>query len=127
MPGPGYADLVLRASVRRSEFAYATDLLAIVIFTTIGLLNHHGAVSVGGYARDVLTIGAGWTVAFLVCHGRFLPTWLAGATLGVAIRTVALSHYHWDILAFWLVTLVFLGAVAGGFRLLLARRRLAAF
>lgn len=88
------------------------------------MLNHHDhTLSVGGYARDVLTIGAGWTVAFAAFRGRFLPTWLAGATLGVALRTVVLSHYHWDVLAFWLVTLVFLGAVAGLMRVLVRRLR----
>lgn len=98
-----------------------SDAVAIVVFATIGLLSHDGAVSLGGYARDVLPLLAGWSIAFVAFRGRFVPTWLAGATLGVAIRTVVLSHYHWSVLAFWLVTVVFLGVVAGLMRILLMR------
>jgi hypothetical protein len=43
---------------------------------------------------------------------RFVPTWLAGVTLGVAARMIALGHYHWDQLTFLVVALVFVGAVA---------------
>jgi hypothetical protein len=78
-------------------------------------------VSFAGYARDVLPLGAGWAVAFALFRGRFVPTWLVGATLGVAIRSIALGHFHPNVLAFWLVTLVFLGLVAGLMRLV-ARR-----
>jgi hypothetical protein len=69
----------------------------------------------------VLPIGAGWFAAFAVFRGRFLPTWLVGTTLGVAIRTVVLGHYRWNVLAFLLVTLVFLGAVAGLMRIAVRR------
>lgn len=44
--------------------------------------------------------------------GRFLPTWLGGVTIGVVIRAVALGHYRWNELAFFLVSLVFIGALA---------------
>lgn len=73
-------------------------------------------MSVGGYAGDALTIATGWFVAFAVFHGRLVPTWLVGTTLGVAIRMVALGHYRWNELAFWLVALVFLGLFAGALR-----------
>jgi hypothetical protein len=51
---------------------------------------------------------------FVVAYAtrRFVPTWFAGVTLGVAARMIALGHYHWDQLAFWLVTLAFVGLVA---------------
>jgi hypothetical protein len=43
---------------------------------------------------------------------RFVPTWLGGVTLGVAIRMVALGHYRWNELAFLAVALGFVGAAA---------------
>jgi hypothetical protein len=43
---------------------------------------------------------------------RFVPTWLAGVTLGVVARMIALGHYHWDQLSFLVVALVFIGPVA---------------
>ena len=59
-----------------------------------------------------------------VFRGRFLPTWLVGTTLGVAIRSVVLGHYRPNVLAFLVVSLVFLGATAGLMRI--AVRRLGA-
>jgi uncharacterized membrane protein YhdT len=52
---------------------------------------------------------------------RFVPTWLAGVTLGVAARMIALGHYHWDELTFLLVALVFVGLLAWPVQLI-ARR-----
>jgi hypothetical protein len=43
---------------------------------------------------------------------RFVPTWLAGVTLGVAARMIALGHYHWNELVFLLVALIFVGLIA---------------
>jgi hypothetical protein len=43
---------------------------------------------------------------------RFVPTWLAGVTLGVVARMIALGHYHWDQLTFLLVALTFVGLIA---------------
>jgi len=51
-----------------------------------------------------------------VLRGRFVPTWLAGTTLGVVVRMVVLGHYRWNELAFWLVALVFLGLFAAVLR-----------
>jgi hypothetical protein len=53
-----------------------------------------------------------WFAAYRVFGGRFRPTWLVGITIGVALRAVILSHYRWNELAFWLVSLAFIGAVA---------------
>ena len=99
--------------------------LAILIFATIGQLSHHGHVSLTGYVEDALPFLIGWFVADRIFSGRFLPTWLVGVTLGVAIRAVALSHYRWNELAFWLVSLIFIGALAGAMRAAsgIARRR----
>ncbi|HEY2328060.1 MAG TPA: DUF3054 domain-containing protein [Gaiellaceae bacterium] len=103
MPGtsvPGTSSLAL------------ADLAAILLFVTIGQLSHHGHVSVGGYAEDALPFVGAWLGAFWVFGGRFVPTWLVGVTLGVAIRAVVLSHYRWGELSFWLVALAFIGVVA---------------
>jgi hypothetical protein len=82
-------------------------------------------VSLTGYAEDALPFLVGWFAAAWVFKGRFVPTWLVGVTLGVAIRAVALSHYRWSELSFWLVSLVFIGALAGAGRALsnLVRQR----
>ncbi|MGH3003237.1 MAG: DUF3054 domain-containing protein [Gaiellaceae bacterium] len=88
------------------------DAVAIVVFATIGQLSHEGHVSAHGYARDALTLLAGWFIAFAVFRGRLVPTWLAGVVLGVAIRMVVLGHYHWNQIAFFTTTLVIVGALA---------------
>lgn len=94
----------------------SSDALAILLFVTIGQLSHRGGVSAAGYAEDALPFLAGWFAAFWVFGGRFVPTWLVGITAGVALRAVILSHYRWNELAFWLVSLAFVGAVALAFR-----------
>lgn len=110
--------------------AAALDAAAILLFATIGQLSHHGHLSATGYAESALPFLAGWLLVGIAVRGRFLPMWLAGTTLGIAIRMVALSHYRASEAAFWLVALAFLGATTGGWRLvlnLLARRPLPAF
>jgi len=93
----------------------------ILLFVTIGQLSHRGGVSVAGYAEDALPFVGAWLLAFRLFAGRFVPTWLVGVTLGVAIRAVALSHYRWSELSFWLVALAFIGAVAFVVRVLVRR------
>jgi hypothetical protein len=75
-------------------------VVAILVFATIGQLSHHGGVSLGGYAADTLPFLFGWL-----------------------LRAVVLSHYRWSELSFWVVALVFVGALSGV--LLLAARRVA--
>ena len=99
----------------------SSDAFAILLFATIGQLSHHGRVSVTGYAEDALPFLVCWFAAFWLFGGRFVPTWLAGVTAGVAVRAVILSHYRWNELAFWLVSLVFIGAVACLGRMLVRR------
>jgi hypothetical protein len=41
-----------------------------------------------------------------------VPTWLASVALGAAIRMVVLGHERWSELSFFLVALVFIGAVS---------------
>ncbi|HEY6961383.1 MAG TPA: DUF3054 domain-containing protein [Gaiellaceae bacterium] len=98
----------------------AAGAAAIVVFATIGQLSHRGGVSPGGYAADVLPLLACW-LALAWWTKRFVPTWLGGVTLGVLARMVVLGHYRWNEAAFWLVSLVFVGALAAAI-LRIARR-----
>jgi len=82
-----------------------------VLFATIGQLSHHGGVSAGGYAADTLPFLGAWLV-FAYATRRFVPTWVGGVVVGVAIRAVVLSHYRWSELSFLVVALVFIGAVS---------------
>jgi len=88
------------------------DTAAIVLFATIGQLSHRHDLSATGYAEDAVPLLAGWFAAARLFGYRFLPTWLGGITAGVALRMVLLSHYRGDEAAFWLVTLVVVGALA---------------
>lgn len=88
-------------------------VVAIVVFATSGQLSHDGGVSLGGYAADSLPFIAAWLLLAWWTN-RFVPTWLAGVTLGVAARMVILGRYRWNELAFWLVALAFIGLVAFG-------------
>ncbi len=86
-------------------------MVAIVVFATIGQLSHHGGVSVGGYAADVLPFAVCWVVLAWWTR-RFLPTWLGGVTLGVAIRMVVLGHERFGELSFLAVALVVIGGLS---------------
>ena len=101
------------------------DAVAIVAFATIGQLSHHGHLSAGGYAGAALPLLAGWFAASHVFRGRFVPTWLAGVSLGVLLRAAVLSHWYGKELVFWVVALVFVGLAAAFTRSLarIARRR----
>ena len=96
------------------------DAVAIVVFATIGQLSHHGHVSLTGYAEDALPFLATWLVADRLSGGRFVPTWLAGVSAGVLVRAAILGHWYAKELAFWLVALATIGALAGAGRLLVA-------
>jgi Protein of unknown function (DUF3054) len=94
--------------------AVATDLLALVAFVTVGLVNHHGGVSATGYARDILPIVGCW----LLAAGAFdlykrprrralLATWLVGVTGGVLIRALILWQVDGKDAVFLAVALCF--------------------
>jgi hypothetical protein len=75
--------------------AVTADVLAIIAFVTVGLINHKGGVSASGYARDVLPIAGCWLVAAgafdLYKRPRWralLGTWLVGVTAGVLVRAL---------------------------------------
>src|SRR4051812_32873843 len=88
------------------------DTFAIVLFATVGQISHRHGVSATGYAEDALPLLAGWFAAARLFGYRFVPTWLVGITAGVAIRMVILAHYRGDEIAFWLVSLAVVGALA---------------
>jgi hypothetical protein len=52
-----------------------------------------------------------WFAVAYATH-RFVPTWIAGVTLGVIVRMIVLGHYHWDQLTFLLVALIFVGVIS---------------
>jgi hypothetical protein len=94
--------------------AVAADVLALLVFVTIGLFNHHGGISAAGYARDVVPIVGCW----LAAAGAFdlyqrprpralLATWLVGVTAGVLIRALLLWRLDRDDAVFLPVALCF--------------------
>ena len=85
--------------------------VAIVLFATVGQFSHHGHVSLGGYGADVVPLACSW-LALAWWTDRFLPTWLCGVTVGVAIRMLVLGHERWSEAAFFGVALAVIGAVA---------------
>jgi len=102
---------ILRLSHRT---AVASDLVALALFVTVGLLNHHGSVSATGYARDLLPIGACW----LIAGGAFdlyrrprvralAGTWLVGVTAGILVRALVLWRLDGGDAAFLGVALCF--------------------
>jgi Protein of unknown function (DUF3054) len=94
--------------------------IAIVCFATIGQLSHHGGVTLGGYAADLLPFLGGWLVVAASTR-RFLPTWLLGVTAGVCVRMLVLGHERWSELAFLAVSLAFIGPVAGALMWMVVR------
>jgi hypothetical protein len=64
---------------------------------------------------------AWFAIAYLT--RRFVTTWLAGVTLGVVARMIALGHYRWDQVTFLLVALTFVGLIAWPVQWLASRFR----
>jgi Protein of unknown function (DUF3054) len=104
--------------------AVTADLLALAAFVTVGLVNHHGGVSLSGYARDLLPIGGCW----LAAAGAFdlykrprvralLGTWLVGVTGGVLVRALVLRRLDSNDGVFLVVALCFTLLLVVGFRL----------
>ena len=91
------------------------DGLALVAFVTVGLFSHDHALSVGGYARDLLPLAAGWFGAAalfgLYRHGgrrALVLTWAVGVAAGVVVRAAVLGHTSvGKEAAFLVVSLVF--------------------
>ncbi|MBV8079415.1 MAG: DUF3054 domain-containing protein [Actinobacteria bacterium] len=106
--------LLSRALRLPHRVAVASDLVALALFVTVGLVNHHGGVSATGYARDLLPIGACWLVAGgafdLYKHPRpraLLGTWLVAVVAGIAIRQLVLWRLDGNDAVFLVVALCF--------------------
>ena len=81
--------------------AVGTDVVALLVFVAIGVVNHEGGISAAEYARTALPLAGCW----LLAGGAFdlykrprlralLATWLVGITAGVLVR--ALVRWHVD-------------------------------
>jgi hypothetical protein len=90
------------------------DAVALLVFVTVGLLSHHGGVSLAGYARDALPFLGCWFAAAAIfglyrhpTRGALLKTWAVGITAGVLVRQLVVWSLHWDDLVFLVVALTF--------------------
>jgi len=105
------------------------DALAILVFVTIGLLSHHGDLSVAGYARDALPFLGCWFGAALAFRlysrpgwWRLAATWAVGVPVAVLVRALGLGrHLGSKEGAFLVVSLVTVGVLVVAFRLLSSR------
>jgi hypothetical protein len=111
---------------RRNAIA---DAGAILVFVTIGLVSHHGGVTLAGYARDALPVLGCWFAAALLFHlyaasgrWRLAATWAVGVTAAVVVRALVLGrHVDSKEAAFLVVSLVTIGVLVLAFRLLASR------
>ena len=94
--------------------AVGADVVALLAFVTIGLVNHHGGISAAGYARDAIPLVGCW----LLAGGAFdlykrprlralLETWLVGVTAGVLVRALVRRHIDGGDAVFLAVALCF--------------------
>jgi hypothetical protein len=96
------------------RYAAAADLLALLVFVTIGLSAHGKNFSAGSYARDVLPLAGAWALAALAfglyrrpSWRALLETWFVGIAVGVVIRSFVVSDSVGKHAAFLAVALVF--------------------
>jgi hypothetical protein len=107
--------------------AAAADAAAILVFVAIGLLSHHGAIGGHGLARDLLPFLGCWFAAALAFRlysapgrWRLAATWCVGVTAAVLVRALVRGRtLGGREAAFLAVSLVTIGALVVGFRLLL--------
>lgn len=99
---------------RPPALAAAADVVAIVVFVTIGLASHGKTLSTSGYARDALPLLGCWFAAALVfglyrrpALRALLATWLAGIAAGVGVRALVVSDASSEQLTFLGVALAF--------------------
>ena len=112
-----------------SRRAPIADALAILVFVTIGLLSHHGDLTLAGYARDAVPFIGCWFAAALVFRlysqtgwWRLAATWAVGVPAAVLVRALVLGRGLGSReAAFLVVSLVSVGVLVLGFRLLSSR------
>jgi hypothetical protein len=118
-----------RPAPRGARPVALTDAAAILVFVTIGLLSHHGDLTLRGYARDALPFLGCWFGAALVFRlytrpgrWRLVATWAVGVPAAVLVRALVLGRgLGGKEAAFLLVSLVTVGALVAAGRVLLAR------
>ena len=110
-----------------ARLAAASDAVAILLFVTIGLLSHHGALSFRGYARDALPFLGCWFAVALglklytrPSFARLAGTWAIGVPAAVLIRALVLGRtLGGKEAAFLAVSLVTIGVLVTAFRAVL--------
>jgi hypothetical protein len=109
------------------RLAAASDALAILLFVTIGLVSHHGALSFRGYARDALPFLGCWFAVALADRlysrpslARLALTWAVGVPAAVLVRALVLGRtLGGKEAAFLTVSLVTIGLLVAAFRAVL--------
>jgi Protein of unknown function (DUF3054) len=94
--------------------AVVADVVALLVFVVVGLLNHHGGISLWDFARDAVPFVGCWLLAGGAFDlykrprvGALIGTWLVGVTGGVLLRAVAHWHIEGDDAVFLAVGLCF--------------------
>lgn len=94
--------------------AVAADVVALLVFVVVGLLNHHGGITVWDFARDAVPFIGCWLLAGGAFDlykrpraGALVGTWLVGITGGVLLRALANWHIEADDGVFFVVALCF--------------------
>jgi len=99
------------------------DILVVLLFVAIGRANHHHGDSLSGMVSTTwpfaVGLGIGWLIVLVrrqngVSLGAGVEVWLATVALGMILRVIAGQGTEF---AFIVVTLVFLGALMLGLRL----------
>ena len=110
-----------------ARLAATSDAVAILVFVTIGLLSHHGALSARGYARDALPFLGCWFAVALGLRlytrpslGRLVATWAIGVPAAVLVRALVLGRTLGSKeAAFLAVSLVTIGVLVAVLRAVL--------
>jgi hypothetical protein len=94
--------------------AVVADVVALLVFVTVGLLNHHGGISLWDFARDAVPFIGCWLLAGGAFDlykrpraGALVGTWLVGVTGGVLLRALTHWHVEADDAVFFVVALCF--------------------
>jgi hypothetical protein len=104
--------------------AVAADLVALLLFTTLGLLSH--GFELAGYARDLLPLAVAWLVVGFALglyrrpsRGRLVATWLVAVPAAWLVRALVLGRtIDGGELAFLGITLAFTLLFVAALRLL---------
>jgi hypothetical protein len=94
--------------------AVAADVAALLVFVTVGLLNHQGGISLWDFVRDAVPFIGCWLLAGGAFDlykrpraGALVGTWLVGVTGGVLLRALTHWHVEGDDAVFFVVALCF--------------------